>query len=281
MRFILLLTLILVSLTLAYDEHTEGDDTMTTEKFPDKHWAEMKGLMESDGTAAVVSFIESFNDDERRQLYAFAHQGFSYQDWEGKNFDGLISIVEAGIAEGLRQAETTTDVETRNKRVNFANVLSYNLSADLATCWPGDEVPREQRHLERGLAAAEQCVAWREELDNGDGPRSMAWWAVGMHNLSLGNHTAAEEGFQKSFDFAVEMVKAEGNPTAVAPGVHYSIPLGQGYLGLALLAAGDKAGQELYDGAIAAFEGTVANFPEQKDDTAFCLDQLRWVESRL
>jgi len=254
---------------------------MTTEKFPDKHWTEMKGLMESGGPSAVVTFIESFSDDERRQLYAFAHQGFSYQDWEGKNFDGLIDIVDAGIKEGLLQAKAATDAETRNKRVNFANVLSYNLSADLATCWPGDEAPREQRHLERGLAAAEQCVAWREELDNGDGPRSMAWWAVGMHNLSLKKLAEAQDSFDKSLSYAIDMVKAEGNPTAVAPGVHYSIPLGQGYLGLALIAAGDEAGQELYDEAVVALQGTVDGFPAQKGDAAFCLDQLKWVEGNL
>lgn len=255
---------------------------MTTEKFPNKHWTEMKRLMESDGPAAVVTFVEGFSDDlERRQLYAFAHRGFSSQDWEGKNFDDLIDIVDAGIKEALLQAKAATDAETRYKLTDFANVLSYNISADLATCWPGDKVPREQRHLERGLAAAERCVAWREELNKDAGPFSMAWWAVGMHQLSLGNHTAAEEGFQKSLDYAVEMVKTEGNSTEVAAGVHYSIPLGQGYLGLARMAGGDATGQTLYDEAIAAFEGTVADFPEQKDDAAFCLDQLKWVEGNL
>ncbi len=252
---------------------------MTTENFPDKHWLEMKRLMESDGSAAVVSFIEGFNNDERRQIYAFAHQGFSYQDWKGKNFDYLIDIVDAGIKEVLLQAKAATDAETRYKLTDFANVLSYNISADLATCWPGDEVPREQRHLERGLAAAEYCVAWREELNKGAGPLSMAWWAVGMHQLSLKNLAEAQDSFEKSFSYAVEMVKAEGNSTEVAPGVHYAIPLAQGYLGLAL--SGDPAGQTLYDDAIAALQGTVDDFPAQKDDAAFCLDQLRWVKGNL
>jgi len=254
---------------------------MTREKFPDKHWAEMKELMESDGPTEVISFIEDFNDDERRQLYAFAHQGFSYQDWKDKNFDDLIEIVDAGIKEGLLQAKSATDDEARAKLTDFANVLSYNIAADLATCWPGDEAPREQRHLEYGLMAAEYCVAWREELGKGAGPFSMAWWAVGMHQLSLKKLAEAQDSFETSLSYAIDMVKAEGNSVEVAPGVHYSIPLGQGYLGLALIADGDPAGQTLYNNAIAVLQDTVSNFPEQKDDAAFCLDQLKWVEGRL
>ncbi|MCD4733609.1 hypothetical protein K8R78_05170, partial [bacterium] len=207
--------------------------------------------------------------------------GFSYQDWEGKNFDYLIDIVDAGIKEVLLQAKAATNAETRYKLTDFANVLSYNISADLATCWPGDEAPREQRHLEYGLMAAEYCIAWREELNKGPGPFSMAWWAVGMHSLSLGNFAEAQDGFEKSLDYAIEMAKAGGNSVEVAPGVHYSIPLAQGYLGLALLAAGDEAGQTLYDEAIAALQGTVDGFPAQKGDAAFCLDQLKCVEDNL
>jgi hypothetical protein len=255
---------------------------MTEKEFPENYWEELKRLMERDGPRAVTDFINGFPDDtERRKLYAFSNGAFTMREWSGKNFDGLVEVVEEGIAEGLRQAEAAGDAETRAKRTDYANVMSYNLSANLAECWPGDEDPRERRHFEKGLELAKRCVAWREELKKGPGPFSMAYWARGMHNLSLGEADAAREDFQKSFDYAVQNAKSEGNVPECAPGGDFSVVLGYGYLGLARIAAGETAGEETYKKALDAFQATVDGFPDQKDDARFGLDQLRWVERRV
>jgi hypothetical protein len=255
---------------------------MDDKEFPENHWEEMRRLMEEGGPRAVIDFAKNFADDlERRKLYSFCNQAFAMRDWKGKNLDGLVTVVEEGIAEGLRQAAAAADAETRDKRTDYANMLSYNLSANLAECWPGDEEPRERRHFEKGLELARRCVAWRGELKKGAGPFSMAHWACGMHALSLGDAAAARDDFQKSLDYARENARAEGNPAECAAGADFSVVLGHGYLGLARLAAGDAEGKQIYKKSLDAFQATVDGFPEKKDDAQFGLDQLRWVERRV
>ncbi|MCK4593340.1 hypothetical protein KAU45_02475 [bacterium] len=255
---------------------------MTEKEFPENHWDEMRRLMEEKGAKAVIGFIGDFSDDlQRRKLYALSNQAFSMRDWKGKNFDDLVRVVEKGIAEGLRQADAADDPEITAKRTDYANALSYNLSANLAECWPGDEDPREKRHFSKGLELAKRCVAWREELKKGPGPFSMAYWACGMHNLSLGDYNAARADFEKSLDFAVRNAEEAGNIAECAPGGDFSVILGHGYLGLARLAEGDEKGEGVYQRAVEAFEKTVETVPEQKDDAQFGLDQLRWVERRV
>jgi len=255
---------------------------MEDKEFPENHWEEMKGLMERGGPRAVIDFVDGFTDElERRKLYAFCNQAFSMRDWKNKNFDALVEVVEEGVAEGLRQTESAADDETREMRTDYANMMAYNLSANLAECWPGDEEPRERRHFEKGLQLARRCVAWREELKKGPGPFSMAHWACGMHALSLGDPAAAREDFEKSLKFAVENARAEGSHAECAPGGDFSVVLGHGYLGLARTAAGDAGGKEVFQKALDAFGATVKGFPEKKDDAQFGLDQLRWVERRV
>jgi tetratricopeptide (TPR) repeat protein len=258
----------------------EGAGMNAKEEFPGIHWDEMKTAMETGGTDAVVEFINGFGDDERRKLYSFAQQGFYGREWEGKSFDGYIEIVNAGIAEGLRQADAAADPDEAARLKDYANVLSYNMSADLAECWPGDETPREKRHLEAGLKAAEDCIRWREELGKGPFPFSVAYWARGMHELSLGDKENALADFKKSFDYAAEYAKAEGVSPEVSPDCDFVVILGAGYVGLAEWTLGEESGKTRYEEAIAAFKAQVDDYPDKKDDAQFGIDQLEWVRAK-
>jgi tetratricopeptide (TPR) repeat protein len=257
---------------------------MSAEKeFPEVHWDEMKSKMEEGGADAVIEFINGFDDEERRKLYSFAQQSWSFygREWEGKNLDDYIVVAEAGITEGLRQAEAATDPEEANRLKDFANVLSYNVSADLAECWPGDEVPREQRHFEAGLKAAEDCLRWREELGKGPLPFALAYWAKGMHQMSLGDNANAAKNFRKAFDYGTEYAKDEGISPDVSPEGDLLVILGAGYIGLAEWVAGDKAaGKAHYDETITAFQAQVENYPDKKDGAQFGFDQLEWVKAK-
>ena len=245
-----------------------------------EQWPEMKAAAESGGAETVIEFIQGFDDKlERRVLYMFANQGLVNQEWEGKSFDVYIAVCDAGIAEFLRQAEAADDEETRDKRTDGANIISYNLSADLAECWPGDELPRERQHFERGLKAAEDCIRWREELGKPAGPFSMAYWAHGMHSLSLGELEASVESFAKSLDYAREAAAAEGLPVETSAETSFSMILGAGYLGLARWVAGDGEGQELYEQAIAAFKAQCED-RSKADDAQFGIDQLEVVKAK-
>jgi len=261
---------------------TEGSEIMEAQaEFPEVHWDEMRSLMEKEGPDAVVAFVAGFDDaEQRRKLFSFARFGFAMNEWEGKNLDAVVAVAGAGIAEGLRQAEAATSAEEAAKLVDYANVMSYHLSADLAECWPGDTLPRDKRHLEAGLKAAEDCIRWREELGKGPEPFGMAYWARGMHQLSLGDAKGAIESFRTSLDYNVEAAKEAGEATEASPEAGFGLILAEGYLGLALWAAGDEDGKGRYDAAIAAFRTGAEEFPDKKDDFQFGADQLEWLKEK-
>ena len=161
-----------------------------------------------------------------------------------------------------------------------ANILMFNLSAELAECWPDDERAREQRHFEIGLRLAEDCIRIRRELGKPPERRALAFWAAGMHQLSLGNRWEAVGAFETAAGLAVEQVSGTAR-SRIAPGGDFAAILYEGYAGIARLTLGDNCGRARYNRAIEAFEGTASKFEGQvKDDSQFGLDQLRVVEHK-
>ncbi|HEY2923370.1 MAG TPA: hypothetical protein VGJ98_00220, partial [Candidatus Eisenbacteria bacterium] len=205
-------------------------------------------------------------------------------------FDDVIRIARAGIAEGLREAELArarSDTEEARECIDFANRLSYNLAADLAECWPGDEASRERRHFEAGLRAAYDCVVWRQELGKPPDRKAMAHWAAGMHHLSLGNLVEALCGFEAAFGLALHAAAAtetaDSRPEAyVKPNGDFGVILYYGYAGIARHLLGDATGTRQFEQAGAAFAETLRNPKDQEaaEDAEFGLDQLRWVERK-
>jgi hypothetical protein len=246
----------------------------------EKRAEELLACMERGGPREVVRFIEAIPDPEaRRTTYALAQKRFGTRDWPGKDLDALIEIVTAGISESLRQAGDAASSEAAWKLTDFANILSYNLSADLAECWPEDATARERHHVEAGLRAAEDCVRWRRELGKPPDRRAMAYWAVGMHQLSLGNLHEALGAFDTASGLARVAVVGTGRDE-VKPGGEFGVILYAGYAGIARWRLGDERGRAEYEQSCQAFQGSAARFPEQKEDAEFGLSQLRWVARR-
>jgi len=248
------------------------------EGFPEAEWGTLKALMETDGAGAVVGYILDLEDPtERLALFYFARPAFAYREWKGKNLDDLVTVGEAGIAEALAQAERAADEGARRDLVEWANVEAYNLSADLAECWPGDDLPREQRHFEKGLELADRCLAWRRELGEGPFAFSLAYWARGMHELSLWNVEQARDDFAAALEQSKTCAGEEGLSADCVPGGDFCVILNTGYLGLALWIQKDPMGPVLYYRALGAFQDSAVDFPETADDSLFGAEQLEKV----
>jgi len=246
--------------------------------FPEGEWGTLKALMEDEGAEAVVGYILGLADPtERLALFYFARPAFAYREWKGKNLDALVTVGEAGISEALAQAEFAADEDARRELVEWANVEAYNLAADLAECWPGDDLPRERRHFEKGLELADRCLAWREELGKGPFAFGLAYWARGMHNLSLWNAEQARADFAAALEHSKTYAGQEGLSADCVPGGDFSVILNSGYMGLALWVQRDPMGSVLYYQALGAFRGTAADFPEMADDALFGVEQLEKV----
>jgi hypothetical protein len=281
---------------------------MAQNDLDEQYRVQLKAALEEGGAPKVVAFIQNAPDAElRRNLYSLVRRAFPERNEGAKNFDDLIFVTRAGIAEAFRQAELArarVDLELANECKDSANRLSYNLAADLAECWPGDEAPRERRHLESGFRAACDCIVWRQELGKPPDRRAMAYWAAGMHQLSLGNPIEALGWFETAAGLAAKAIgsKAEtageaggptdgvGTPEAgglnaadyVKPGGDFGVILYHGYAGIARHLLKNPDGMHQYKRACLSFQGTINNFkdPEMVEDARFGLEQLQWVERR-
>ena len=242
--------------------------------FFDSRWPDLQAAAREGGAEAVLALIDGHADDmERRVLHLFARQGFVMSEWEGKD-PAVAAAVARGSIDRLvteaRDAQAAGDADTARRRTELANVISFNLSTDLADCWPGERPALSVALFEEGLKAAEDCIQWREELAKGPGASSMAWWAKGMHLLSLGRPDEATHGFLKSLTLAREVAQSDEDFTVV---------LGRGFLGLARWIGGDEQGRDEYRDALAVFGSQLAE-AETKDDARFGLDQLETVKLR-
>jgi hypothetical protein len=260
---------------------------------PDQpHRDKLRSLLDEGGGDQVVAFIQGTADPElRRKLYSVARHALPDRKSKERRFDDLIRIARAGVAEGLRQAELArarSDAEDARQCIDFANRLSYNLAADLAECWPGDEAPRDRRHFEAGLRAAYDCIVWRQELGKPPDRRGMAHWAAGMHQLSLGNIVESLCEFEASFGLALQAAASSSGgvdqepESYVKPGGDFAVILYYGYAGIARHLLGDEAGTRQFEAACLAFKGTLASAADKEavGDAQFGLDQLLWVERK-
>ncbi|MBN1433948.1 hypothetical protein JW921_04255 [Candidatus Fermentibacterales bacterium] len=235
--------------------------------------ARLQLLMETGPPMEVVRFILEQPEQDRISLFHLAREVFTFGNWEGKELDDLIVIVDAGIEEAMRQArKAPREPEVVMALVDEANVMSFNLSADLAECWPGDTLVRYERHFERGLSAALQCVEWRIEMDKDEYSLFMAYWAAGMHQLSLERYEQALYTLNQSLNHAQQHTIDSGLPLGVAPQAGFDLLLAHGYLGIALIMCGETS--EQYDRAIEAFRDGTEETPEWAEDYRFGMAQL-------
>ncbi len=247
----------------------------------DKQWPEIRELAEQGGVVAVIESIRADeNLDDRRGLFSLACGKLSHEEWPGKSLDATIEIARAAIAEGLEQAANESDPAEAAKCLNFSNVLSYNLAADLADCWPEDDRTRERHHFETGLAAADDCIRWRKELGKGPFPFSIAYWAHGMHSLSLGDTSQAVTSFERSLEAAREFARGEGKTDEAGASATFGVNLGVGYLGLARWRHGLAEGEAEYKSALTAFIAQKRAHPDQEIDANFGIAQLHTAAAR-
>ena len=234
--------------------------------FLEQDWQPMKEAAEEGGGLAVIAFIEGFKSGpKRRLLYTFARQGLVMQEWRGKDFDDYIAVCDAGIAEMLAQAKAAPNNETRGQCMRGAHVVSYNLAADLADCWPGDDAPRSREHHERGIKAADDCLTWIQAAGDSE-PISKDWWVRGIHQLSLGDTGGAEASWTKALEFAEQAGGADD----------MGVVLNSGYLGLARWNIGRDGDRAQYDEALAALKSKLKD-DGQAEAARMCIAQLEKV----
>lgn len=244
--------------------------------FFDEAWPRLQVSLERDGPGAVVDGILSHESDaERAALFRYARQGLVFGEWEGKNLDAYVTVMNAAMAWLTTRAGAVPEGE-RNDYLAVLAELTFNYAADLADCWPGDDEPRRIEHFELGRDAAEQSVGLRDELDKPDQSKHLGWWAYGYHLLRLGSTDGAVDAMERSLEHARRAAREEGVSDQITSQAPFAVLVGAGYLGLARIADGEPSGPDLYGEAIEAFRAQTQD-PSRADDARFGIEQLERV----
>lgn len=264
---------------------TQGEFDLGTwdgqKAFFESQWPTLRQILEREGPGAVVDAIDTRDDPhEQRVLFALIRLGMAKGDWEGKNLEDYIHVVDAGLERLLEQAHSSGDEAVARARISTANVISANLAADLADCWPEDPLGRTPAHHERGLSAANQCLVWRAELKKGAWPFMFAWWTKGVHELGLGRLEPARDSFSTSLKYARRVAAEGGNPTEVVEDGDIGVLIGEGYVRLASWALGDEAAASAYTEVVDVLK-TWLGQEKRRSDAAHALGQLEKTRERL
>jgi hypothetical protein len=249
-----------------------------------EHIAQLEALAPQ-GAEAILTYIAGFDEPTRRRLASLAQRSLFSSATDAAGLDLYVAVLRGLIDRETRDLGPAGRHEERDNVMDHYNALSYNFAADLADCWPGDELPRETRHFEAGLRAAEECIRWRNELAKPPRSFSIAYWAKGIHLLALGHYNGAVKSFNMALGFALRDAQDKGQLAPIGADSTFDILLNTGYLCIAEELDGQPAGRDRYDQVLAAFQeqlGRAANTgdSELKQEAELGMGQLQKVRGK-
>lgn len=144
-----------------------------------------------DGMQGLNAQLDSIQCEKTQRLEALdeVRKALASNEKSPPSLDQMHEIYEACVVHALAIADGD------EKLMQYANATSYNLSANLASCWFDDRRPRERKHFEAGVAAANRCLALRTQLNKPPFAFAMAYFILGVHEFSLKHYSAAEHAW--------------------------------------------------------------------------------------
>jgi len=182
------------------------------------------------GLAGIESHLDGLPDsgDQRLVLLSSIRKAIDASYIENKQLDRMLEIYNACIAEALALAKGDEEL------IQYANVTSYNLSANLADCWPDAEEKRSEKHFTAGIEAATRCLELRIQLKKPPAAMAMAYFILGVHEYSLQRYSLAEQTWQKKLEN--ELQSQETSSESDDP----NVVLSYGLIGLARWSMGTE-----------------------------------------
>jgi hypothetical protein len=244
--------------------------------FPQSERQPLREALEQGGWVAAVAYAAHWADPAQRlKLLSLATRIASGPLRTQFSLDQLVEMNSAAIDGALAaMAEHSAEPELADGFKQQANVMAYNFAADLAPCWPGDDEPRARRHYEKGVELGRRMVRWRIELNKKAENFALAYWALGIHLLGLGEAGEAAEAFGKALEHSRVAAEEYGRKPVVAADGDWQVILNSGYQGLARAVGGDLSGRGQYAAAVAALGAMAEEQPELAEDARFGMAQL-------
>ncbi len=220
--------------------------------------AAVKKMVETNDSYGAIEMIQSRGDFmEIAQRYEYLVRDLY---WQEKAVSALVPIARAGIQYCLTKANELAgeDSAASHKMVDYAKIISYNLSSFTWPGWDDKDIVIADEALVAGLEAAMLNVRLVERLGSNPAQMSNSYWAIGAQYLAMKDYAKAKTAFESAASYA----KQAGGKDAEL--------MNDGYVAMTdILAGGEKENaQAEFDKAVKALQdiGT--------DDAKFFANQL-------
>ena len=220
--------------------------------------ASVKKMVEDNDTYAAIEMIqEKGTYAEVAQRYEFLVRDLY---WQEKALHAVVPIANAGILYCLTKADELAekDEENASKMVNYAKIMSFNLSSFTWPGWDEKGIVITEHALVAGLEAAKLNVRLVEKLGGDHGQLSNSYWAIGAQYMALKEYASATTAFARAAEYA----KKTGSKDAEL--------MNNGYIAMTKVLEGAKKEE-----AQADFDKIVQALKDiGSDDANFFADQL-------
>jgi tetratricopeptide (TPR) repeat protein len=220
--------------------------------------AAAKKMIEENDSYGAIEMIQGKGDfNEIAQRYEFLVRDLY---WQEKAIHAIVPIARAGIQYCLTKADELAekDAAAAEKMVDYAKIISYNLSSFTWPGWDEKDIVITEEALVAGLEAAMLNVRLVERLGANPAQLSNSYWAIGAQYLAMKEYSKAK----KAFESAVTYAQQAGGKGAEL--------MNNGYIAMSgILAGTDK------EKAQADFDKTVKALQDiGTDDSKFFANQL-------
>ena len=220
--------------------------------------AAVKKMVEENNSYGAIEMIQGKGDfKEIAQRYEYLVRDLY---WQERSVNAIVPVARAGIQYCLTKANELAEKDSAaaHKMVDYAKIISYNLSSFTWPGWDEKDIVITDEALVAGLEAAMLNVRLVEKLGENPGQMSNSYWAIGAQLLAMKEYAKAKKAFESAANYAQ---KAGGKDAEL---------MNNGYIAMTDILAGtekEKAQAE-FDKTIKALEdiGT--------DDSKFFAGQL-------
>jgi tetratricopeptide (TPR) repeat protein len=164
--------------------------------------AAVKKLIEANDSYAAIEMVQEkgvFADVAQR--YEFLVRDLY---WQEKALHAVVPIANAGILYCLTKADELSekDAEGASKMLNYAKIMSFNLSSFTWPGWDEKGIVITEHALMAGLEAAKLNLRLVEKLGGDHGQLSNSYWAIGAQYLALKDYASAITAFGSAAEYA-------------------------------------------------------------------------------
>ncbi|KPK72852.1 hypothetical protein AMJ87_03590 [candidate division WOR_3 bacterium SM23_60] len=164
--------------------------------------ASVKKMVEENDSYGAIEMIQGKGDfQEVAQRYEFLVRDLY---WQEKALHALMPIARAGIQYCLTKANELTEKDSAaaHKLVDYAKIMSYNLSSFTWPGWDDKDIIITDEALVAGLEAAMLNVRLVERLGANPGQLSNSYWAIGAQYLAMKEYAKATTAFESAVNYA-------------------------------------------------------------------------------